>query len=143
MSHSSDQDIQLAPFWPTPLSSTPSPWAPSITLLGMAKLAGPQRLEQNSQLFKFRSFRIQAQFLVSVPNWLVENYAGMLDSLHEDCLALELHQFFLGYSNEDDWEDQFAYVVCEPYFGYVPCKLGQESTEYFRPAWVGDSGITP
>ncbi|GJC89506.1 hypothetical protein ColLi_12344 [Colletotrichum liriopes] len=139
------QTTDLTAYWPKPEDGLPSPWALPLSMVAIGKMVAAESVNKDAQVFRYHNWTGQIHIPIHTPDWLPEHFRGILDTLPNGALSLDLSRFHLGgLFTPDAWEDQWFSIVCEPYFSYVPCGLSAEDeVAYKRLAWIHDDGLTP
>jgi hypothetical protein len=114
-------------------------------MVAIGKIVAAETLDMADQVFRYQNWTGQIQIPIDTPEWLSDNFPGMLDTLHAGALALDISRFHRGGSlSPDEWEEQWFSIICEPHFSYVPCALSSsDEVAYKRLAWIQDDALTP
>ncbi|GKT61137.1 hypothetical protein ColTof3_08476 [Colletotrichum tofieldiae] len=141
----STEKSDLVTYWPKHELSPPSQWSVPLTMVAIGKVVAVELLNRDAQVFRYQNWTAQLQIPIHTPDWLADTFPGVLDSLHDGALSLDLSRFHFGGSlATDEWEDQWFSIICEPHFSYVPCGLSSEAEiGYKRLAWIQDDALTP
>jgi hypothetical protein len=142
----SRQYLDISKHWPRPETGLPSPWCLPLTMVATGRIVAVELVDRASQLFRYQNWSAQIEIPLYIPDWLEQNFPGILDkTLHNGALYLDVFRFHPGSMlTTDDWVDQWFNIVCEPHFNYLPCALStDDEIVHKRLAWLHDDALQP
>ncbi|OHE90475.1 hypothetical protein CORC01_14226 [Colletotrichum orchidophilum] len=81
-------------------------------MTAIGKMVAVGLLNADCQVLHYQNWTAQTQTSIHTLEWLIDTVPGVLNTLHDGALSLDLSHFNLGGSlTTDDWEDQWLSII--------------------------------
>ena len=83
---------------------------------------------------------------IPVPNWILDNFHGMLQDPTDRYMQMTLYRYHPGNSiSVEQLEDRLFSIVCFPHFSLMPYinDFSENTIDYNRFGFVKDDGLQP
>jgi hypothetical protein len=136
----------LKRLWPVVQRTLPKPWTVPLTMTATAMMPFVRLTDREEQLFRYQNMEASLQIRIGVPAWLLQDFAGMLQSPAGETLNMVMYRYHYGSSlTVQDWEDHWFQVTCYPHFSLIPYtdETQDDRIDYARMAFVKEYGLQP
>jgi hypothetical protein len=70
--------------------------------------------DRQDRLFKNHTMEASLQVPIIVPDWVLRDFKGMLQSVEGVTLEMVMYRYHFGSLSEQEWEDQWWQITCYP-----------------------------
>jgi hypothetical protein len=101
--------------------------------------------DRQDRLFKNHTMEANLQVPIIVPDWVLRDFQGMLQSVEGVTLEMVMYRYHFGSLSEQEWEDQWWLITCYPHFSLMPHtdETEDDNINYARIAFMKDYGLQP